>query len=236
MTRMRQAAATTAKRRGNEQRLKRLNRGGSDPRPQHVAGRDRTATTCRLRIVAIRRAEKIGPDEMPGRHLAPVREMPPQVRLVGAAKADETRSGHQNGGPECFPHSAAADCIIRNTRRMKDRDHNARTVYSSAAGKDLPRLRPARTRLPLRRRSLPRRYRCGPSPSCGWSAPAAAARPSRSSSDCRTTPRFCASWPTDLKKACGTGGTVTDDGVELQGDLRDRVRDVLVGKGFGVKG
>jgi len=40
----------------------------------------------------------------------------------------------------------------------------------------------------------------------------------------------------DLKKACGTGGTVTDDGVELQGDLRDRVRDALIAKGFGVKG
>lgn len=40
----------------------------------------------------------------------------------------------------------------------------------------------------------------------------------------------------DLKKACGTGGTVTDDGVELQGDLRDRVREFLVAKGFGVKG
>lgn len=40
----------------------------------------------------------------------------------------------------------------------------------------------------------------------------------------------------DLKKTCGTGGTVTDDGVELQGDLRDRVRDALVAKGFGVKG
>ena len=40
----------------------------------------------------------------------------------------------------------------------------------------------------------------------------------------------------DLKKACGTGGTATADGVELQGDLRDRVRVWLVGKGFQVKG
>ena len=40
----------------------------------------------------------------------------------------------------------------------------------------------------------------------------------------------------DLKKACGTGGTATDDGVELQGDLRDRVRDLLVARGFRVKG
>jgi translation initiation factor 1 len=39
-----------------------------------------------------------------------------------------------------------------------------------------------------------------------------------------------------LKRACGTGGTVTDDGVELQGDLRDRARDFLRAKGFQVKG
>jgi len=40
----------------------------------------------------------------------------------------------------------------------------------------------------------------------------------------------------DLKRTCGTGGSVTDDGVELQGDLRDRVRELLLAKGFGVKG
>ena len=40
----------------------------------------------------------------------------------------------------------------------------------------------------------------------------------------------------ELKRACGTGGTAVEDGVELQGDLRDRVRDVLQKKGFVVKG
>src|SRR5438105_2974425 len=40
----------------------------------------------------------------------------------------------------------------------------------------------------------------------------------------------------DLKRACGTGGAVVDGGVELQGDLRDRVREVLTEKGFVVKG
>jgi len=40
----------------------------------------------------------------------------------------------------------------------------------------------------------------------------------------------------ELKRACGTGGAVVDGGVEVQGDLRDRVREVLVGKGFVVKG
>jgi translation initiation factor 1 len=40
----------------------------------------------------------------------------------------------------------------------------------------------------------------------------------------------------ELKRACGTGGAVVDNTVEIQGDLRDRVRDVLVKKGFAVKG
>jgi len=39
-----------------------------------------------------------------------------------------------------------------------------------------------------------------------------------------------------LKRACGTGGTATDEGVELQGDLRERVREFLLAKGFVVKG
>ena len=40
----------------------------------------------------------------------------------------------------------------------------------------------------------------------------------------------------DLKRACGTGGTVVEGGVELQGDLRERVRAALVAQGYVVKG
>ena len=40
----------------------------------------------------------------------------------------------------------------------------------------------------------------------------------------------------DLKKACGCGGATTDDGVELQGELRDRVLAHLEKRGFAVKG
>ena len=40
----------------------------------------------------------------------------------------------------------------------------------------------------------------------------------------------------ELKKTCGTGGAVVEGAVELQGDLRERVRDVLVKRGFVVKG
>ena len=40
----------------------------------------------------------------------------------------------------------------------------------------------------------------------------------------------------ELKRFCGTGGAPTEDTVELQGDLRDRVRDYLKKKGYTVKG
>jgi translation initiation factor 1 len=40
----------------------------------------------------------------------------------------------------------------------------------------------------------------------------------------------------DLKRACGSGGAVREGGVELQGDLRERVRAYLAKKGHAVKG
>jgi translation initiation factor 1 len=40
----------------------------------------------------------------------------------------------------------------------------------------------------------------------------------------------------ELKRACGTGGSASDGAVELQGDLRDRIREHLLAKGFAVKG
>jgi translation initiation factor 1 len=40
----------------------------------------------------------------------------------------------------------------------------------------------------------------------------------------------------ELKRACGAGGTIVEGGVELQGDLRERVRDVLQKRGYVVKG
>ena len=40
----------------------------------------------------------------------------------------------------------------------------------------------------------------------------------------------------ELKRACGTGGTVVEGEVELQGDLRPRVRDVLARRGYTIKG
>ena len=40
----------------------------------------------------------------------------------------------------------------------------------------------------------------------------------------------------ELKRTCGTGGAVAEGAIELQGDLRERVREVLLKKGLVVKG
>jgi translation initiation factor 1 len=48
--------------------------------------------------------------------------------------------------------------------------------------------------------------------------------------------KFLKTLAQELKRACGTGGAVGDGTIELQGELRDRVREFLVKKGFAVKG
>ena len=49
-------------------------------------------------------------------------------------------------------------------------------------------------------------------------------------------PAFLKDLSQELKRACGTGGAAGDGFVELQGDLRDRVRELLQTKGYVVKG
>lgn len=40
----------------------------------------------------------------------------------------------------------------------------------------------------------------------------------------------------ELKRACGVGGTAVERAVEIQGDVRERIRPLLIGKGWMVKG
>jgi translation initiation factor 1 len=47
---------------------------------------------------------------------------------------------------------------------------------------------------------------------------------------------FLAALATELKRACGTGGTVADGAVEIQGDQRERLRPLLAAKGWTVRG
>jgi translation initiation factor 1 len=46
---------------------------------------------------------------------------------------------------------------------------------------------------------------------------------------------FLADLNRDLKRACGAGGAVTDDGITLQGDVREKIRELLSVRGFLVK-
>ncbi len=49
-------------------------------------------------------------------------------------------------------------------------------------------------------------------------------------------PTFLKDLAQELKRACGTGGAVREEAVEVQGDQRERVRQFLASKGFVVKG
>lgn len=112
---------------------------------------------------------------------------------------------------------------------------NSRLVYSSAAGRLCPKC------------GLPERgCKCGEGSSERVpDRPVAKLRMEKAGRGGKTVtvvfglPKndaFLKSLAQELKRACGTGGTATDEGVELQGDIRDRVRDLLVKKGFQVKG
>jgi translation initiation factor 1 len=47
---------------------------------------------------------------------------------------------------------------------------------------------------------------------------------------------FAAALLQELKRGCGTGGSWKHGALELQGDIRDRVRELLTRKGYVVKG
>lgn len=49
------------------------------------------------------------------------------------------------------------------------------------------------------------------------------------------TPAALAALASDLKRLCGTGGTLRDDVLELQGDFRERLRTELERRGYTVK-
>lgn len=114
-------------------------------------------------------------------------------------------------------------------------DTNARVVYSTGTGRVCPD--------------------CGaPADACVCGTPAAASLPKRITAKLRMektgrggktvtvvdglpdNAAFLKDLCSELKRLCGTGGAVVPGGVELQGDLRNRVRPVLAAKGYIVKG
>jgi translation initiation factor 1 len=51
----------------------------------------------------------------------------------------------------------------------------------------------------------------------------------------RGSPEELAALASDLKRMCGTGGTLRGELIEIQGDVRDRVRVELERRGYAVK-
>jgi translation initiation factor 1 len=49
------------------------------------------------------------------------------------------------------------------------------------------------------------------------------------------TPATLAALASDLKRLCGTGGTLRGEILEIQGDFRDRLRAELERRGYTVK-
>jgi translation initiation factor 1 len=49
------------------------------------------------------------------------------------------------------------------------------------------------------------------------------------------SPAALAALASDLKRLCGTGGTVRGDVIEIQGDVRERIRPELERRGYTVK-
>jgi translation initiation factor 1 len=47
---------------------------------------------------------------------------------------------------------------------------------------------------------------------------------------------FLAALAAELKRACGTGGTATEETIEVQGDRREQLRPILAMKGWTVRG
>ncbi|HXY42064.1 MAG TPA: hypothetical protein VEQ10_20480 [Vicinamibacteria bacterium] len=47
---------------------------------------------------------------------------------------------------------------------------------------------------------------------------------------------FLSSLASELKRACGSGGTVASGSIEIQGDQRERLRSLLRSRGLAVRG
>ena len=118
---------------------------------------------------------------------------------------------------------------------MADRD-GARIVYSSDAGRVCPTCG-----WPIRECRCSRKSADGPVPArvAAKLRIEKAGRGGKTVSVVYGLPQnapFLKELCQDLKRTCGTGGAVVDGTVQLQGDLRERIRSVLLERGIAVKG
>jgi translation initiation factor 1 len=131
--------------------------------------------------------------------------------------------------------SLAAEAFLADHFFMSDRD-NARIVYSSSGGRICPRCGWPVDRCQCSSRN---RTESVPSKVVVRLRLETKGRGGKAVSVVDGFPRndaFLRELCQELKRACGSGGTVSDTAIELQGDQRERLRDVLSKKGFTVKG
>ena len=116
-------------------------------------------------------------------------------------------------------------------------DRNARTVYSTAAGSIC-----AKCGWPARDCKCSRQFAPSEPVAARIVAKLRMERTGRGGRtatvvyDLPRNPQFLEELASELKRACGAGGAVVDNTVEIQGDLRDRIRSALQKKGWTVKG
>lgn len=115
-------------------------------------------------------------------------------------------------------------------------DRNSRTVYSTASGSICPKCgwptRDCKCSSQFARESVPTKIvaklRVEKSGRGGKTVTVIYDLPNNQT--------FLKELASELKRTCGAGGAVVENGVEIQGDLRDRIRAVLEKKGWTVKG
>jgi translation initiation factor 1 len=116
-------------------------------------------------------------------------------------------------------------------------DRNARTVYSTAAGSVCPKCG-----WPTRDCKCSRHFAKQDSVPARIVAKLRVEKAGRGGKtvtvvyDLPNNQTFLKDLASELKRACGVGGAVVENRVELQGDLRERIRTELAKKGWTVKG
>lgn len=128
---------------------------------------------------------------------------------------------------------SATRCLYSET--MSDR--NARTVYSTASGSLCPKCGwPARD---CKCSSQFAREQPVPSKIIAKLRVEKAGRGGKTVTVVYGLPNnhaFLKDLASELRRVCGSGGAVDENGVEIQGDQRERIRAALTKKGWTVKG
>ena len=154
------------------------------------------------------------------------------MRAAGHAAIVRSRSGIRRPGR----YGTASLGVPGIDRVMSDRG-KGRLVYSTGVGSICPGCGWPETRLQVQQPA--RRQRVGPDRIVAKLRMEKKGRGGKTVTVVDGLPRnaaFLKELCQELKRACGTGGAVDDGAIELQGDLRDRVRELLMQEGISRQG